>query len=182
MLRQSNIQLFEHLQKSNSQKRATEALFLDIAGSDGNMTIKDDEFSQLCLEDSVNSLYGLSSAKVCWVVAKKDSMLLRSEGNNYTLPLNSDDHVAVDAVIKDIDLFRVYKGKGEVLVLLSQKGKTPISFVVYGVPEEMKKKKPKKVKKAPKGNNKKRPTPTKPPSNKSPKQPPSIPPLPKSGD
>ncbi len=171
MLRQSNIQLFEHLQKTNIEKRATEALFLDIVGSDGNMTIKNDEFSQLCLENSVNSLYGLSSAKVCWVVAKKDNILLRSEGNNYTLPLNSDDRVAVDAVIKDIDLFRVYKGKGEVLVLLSQKGKTPISFVVHGVPEEIKKKKPKKVKKAPKGRNKKRATPKKPPSNKPPKTP-----------
>jgi hypothetical protein len=144
MLQSSNSQLFEHLQKAEAQKRATETLFLDIAGSDGNITIIQDRFSRLCLENSVNSLYGYPSAKVCWVVSKDKKSLLRSEGQNYTLPLNSDDVVAVDMAIENIDLFQVYRGKGEVLVLIQQKFKTPMTFVVYGVPEKLKKKKPKK--------------------------------------
>ena len=148
MLRSSNRQLFHYLEKANREKQGTETLFLDIAGSDGNLTIVGDEFSRLCLENSVNSLYGLSAAKVCWVVSKKEHTLLRSEGNGYTLPLNSDDRVSVDAVIGDVDLFRVYRQKGEVLVMLRQKGKNSISFMVQGVPEIIvKKKKPKKPKK-----------------------------------
>ena len=159
MLRSSNRQLFGYLEKANKEKQGTETLFLDIAGSDGNLTIVGDEFSRLCLENSVNSLYGLSAAKVCWVVSKKEHTLLRSEGNGYTLPLNSDDRVAVDAVIESIDLFRVYRKKGEVLVMLKQKGKNSISFMVQGVPEIIEKKKKKKPKQAKKRNqNPKKPT------------------------
>ena len=173
MLQSSNRQLFRHLEKADLEKQGTETLFLDIAGSDGNLTIVGDEFSRLCLESSVNSLYGLPAAKVCWVVSKKGHTLLRSEGNGYTLPLNSDDRVAVDAVIEGVDLFRVYRQKGEVLVMLRQKGKNSISFMVQGVPEiikEKKKKKPKKSKKPKKRNkNPKKPVKNTPNSPKSPK-------------
>ena len=162
MLRSSNRQLFGYLEKANREKLGTEILFLDIAGSDGNLTIAGDEFSRLCLENSVNSLYGLSAAKVCWVVSKKKHTLLRSEGNGYALPLNSDDRVAVDAVIEGVDLFRVYRKKSEVLVMLRQKGKNSISFMVQGVPEIIKKKKKPKKSKKPK---------TKKRTNKSPKKP-----------
>jgi len=167
MLQNSNTQLFHYLEKADREKRATETLFLDIAGSDGNLTIVGDEFSRLCLENSVNSLYGLSAAKVCWAVSKKEHTLLRSEGSGYVLPLNSDDRIAVDAVIEDVDLFRVYRKKGDVLVLLRQKGKKSISFMVQGVPEIIKKKKkPKaqKAKKTPKKRQKdsKKPTPNTP--------------------
>jgi len=139
-LRASNRQLLDHLQKAQREKQATQTLFLDIAGSDGNISIAGDEFAQLCLEESVNSLYGLPSAKVCWVVSKEDNRLLRSEGNHYTLPLKSDDRVSVDKTMEHIELFRVYKNKTEVLVLLQQKNKKPISFVVYGVAKKVKKK------------------------------------------
>lgn len=135
MLRSSNNQLFGYLEKADSKKQATETLFLDIAGSDGNITIEGDEFSRLCLENTVNSLYGLSAAKVCWVVSKTKNRLLRCEGNGYLLPLNSNDRVAVDAVLEDVDLFLVYRQKSEVLVILRQKEKKPISFMVHGVAE-----------------------------------------------
>ena len=171
MLQSSNRQLFRYLEKSDREKQGTETLFLDIAGSDGNLTIAGDEFSRLCMESSVNSLYGLSAAKVCWVVSKKEHTLLRSEGNRYTLPLNSDDRVAVDAVIEDVDLFRVYRKKGEVLVMLRQKGKNSISFMVQGVPEIIKKKKKVKKSKKPrkKKSNPKKPVKNTPNSPKSPK-------------
>ena len=159
MLRDSNKQLFTYLEKAESEKKGTETLFLDILGSDGNITIKGDEFSRLCVENTVNSLYGLSEAKVCWLIAKKDNMLLRSEGNGYRLPLNSDSRVAVDEVMKDIDVFHVYRQKSQVLVILRQKGKESISFMVQGVPEIPKKKKgknkkPGKKKRKPKKNKK----------------------------
>ncbi len=144
MLQSSNIQLFDHLQRAETQKRATEILFLDIAGSDGNITIEQNEFSRLCLEHSVNSLYASPSAKICWVVSKDKKSLLRSEGRRYTLPLKSDDAVAVDKVMDDIEIFQVYRNKGEVLVLIQQKAKVATTFIVYGVAEKPKKKKPKK--------------------------------------
>jgi hypothetical protein len=164
MLRKSNQQLFSYLEKAQREKQGTETLFLDIAGSDGNLTIRGDEFSRLCLENTVNTLHELSSAKVCWVVSKEKNLLLRSEGNRYTLPLGSENRVAVDAVMENVDLFRAYRQKSEVLVVLRQKGKEPISFLVQGVPEPVKKKpkkkKPKKVKpvkKKPPGNRNKPP-------------------------
>jgi uncharacterized spore protein YtfJ len=81
------------------------------------------------------------------------------------LPLNSDDRVAVDAVIEDVDLFRVYRKKDEVLVMLRQKDKNSISFMVRGVPEIIKKKKkPKKHQKPQKPQKAKK-------QNKKPKQP-----------
>jgi prepilin-type N-terminal cleavage/methylation domain-containing protein len=146
MLRASNSQLFEHLAKANEEKRVVETLFLDIASSDGNISIKnDDEFSRLCIESTLNSLYALPIAKVCWVVTKKDKELLRSEGNYYNIPLKAEDRVAVDSVMGDIELFRTYHKGSEVLVLLQQKGKESISFIVDGIPKPIKKRK--KVKK-----------------------------------
>jgi len=160
MLRSSNRQLLHHLQKRDMEKYATQTLYIDISGSDGNITIeRDDDYSKLCIESSTNSLYALPSAKVCWLVAKEDDTLLRVEGNNYKLPLDSEDIVSVDRVMSNIDIFSIYKNKDEVLVLLQQKGQKPISFIVYGV--EKKKKKKKKVKKSTgkskKGNNSERP-------------------------
>ena len=162
MLRGSNRQLFDYLKKAEGEKLGTETLFLDIAGSDGNLTVKGDEFSRLCLENTVNSLHGLSSAKVCWVVSREKNILLRSEGNGYTLPLKNDDHVEVDGVMENIDLFRVYRKKSNVLVTLRQKGKEPISFMVQGVPQNIKKKKKKKSKKK---LNKQKRTPNRTPGN-----------------
>ncbi len=96
---------------------------MDIASSDGNISIQNDEFSRLCMESTLNSLYALPSAKVCWIVSKKSKTLMRSEGNYYALPLESEARVAVDSVMLDLDLFQVYRKKGEVLVLLQQKEK-----------------------------------------------------------
>ena len=177
MLRSSNTQLFSYLERAAEEKKGTETLFLDIMGSDGNITIKGDEFSRLCIENTVNSLYELPSAKVCWVVAKKDHALLRSEGNRYRLPLGSDARVAVDEVMKDIDLFRIYRSRDRVLVLLQQKNRDPISFMVQGVPKKEKKKKKKapakkkKKKKGKKGNKDKKENNT----SRKPSAPPSLP-------
>lgn len=134
MLRKSNTQLFSYLQHADREKEVTEILFMDIAGSDGNITIRGNEFSRLCLEQTDNSLYGLPSAKVCWVVGKEKHLLLRSEGNGYRVPAGIDDRIEVDAAMKDVELFRVYRKKSDMLVLLQQKGKKAISFMVQGVP------------------------------------------------
>ncbi len=149
MLRDSNAQLFKYVEKSKEVSKVTETLYLDILSSDGNLSIKKDDFTRLCIEQTRNSLYALPTAKVCWVVLKKDHSLLRIEGNGYTLPLREDDRVETDLVMKNIELFDIYYRKDKILVLLQQSKKEPVSFLIQGVSKPKKKKK-KKHKKKPK--------------------------------
>lgn len=142
MLRNSNIQLFNYMQKASEDNRGMQTLFLDIAGSDGNLTLEKDEFARLCIENTINSLYALPSAKVCWVVSKEEHALLRSEGNRYSLPLRSGEKVSVDKIMTDLELFDIYRTKTDVLVLLKQKEHEAIAFMVQGVSEPRKKAKP----------------------------------------
>lgn len=133
MMRQSNDKLLDSLEKSEQITQATKVLFLDILGSDGKLDIQKDEFTRLCIEKTSNSLYNLPEAKVCWIVLKKDNTLARIEGNGYKLPTKSEDRVEVDRVMRDVELFDVYHEKDKVLVLLKQKAKKPISFMVQGI-------------------------------------------------
>ena len=133
MMRDSNANLYNYLQKSKKVTQATKVLYLDIMSSDGNITIKKDEFTRLCMQETKNSLYALSLAKVCWVVLKKDNTLVRVEGNNYTLPTRFEDRVEVNPVMKHVELFDVYHQKDKVLVFLKQKGEEPITFMIQGV-------------------------------------------------
>lgn len=137
MLRQSNHHLFESLERAKKVTQATEVLFLDLLNSDGKLDIKKDEYSRLCIENTKNSIYALPSAKVCWVVTKNEHALLRVEGNGYRLPLGLEEQVEIDSVMKDVELFDVYrsKNKDKILVLIAQKGQEPISFMVQGVIE-----------------------------------------------
>lgn len=157
MLRDSNQHLFEYLEKAKKVSKATQTLYLDILSSDGNITIKKDEFTRLCMEQTKNSLYALPVAKVCWVVLKKDNTLVRIEGNAYNLPLGSEERVEINPIMKDVEVFDVYHQKDKILVLLQQQAKEPISFMIQGVSKPEKKKKKKKTKKP----KKKKPVPPK---------------------
>ena len=152
MLRDSNQHLLEYLEKAKKVTKATQTLYLDILSSDGNITIKKDEFTRLCMEQTRNSLYALPVAKVCWVVLKKDNTLVRIEGNAYNLPLGTEERVEINPIMKDVEVFDVYHQKDKILVLLQQQAQEPISFMVQGVsrPEKKKKKKKKKKTKKPK--------------------------------
>ena len=141
MLRDSNQHLFEYLEKAKKVSKATQTLYLDILSSDGNITIKKDEFTRLCMEQTKNSLYELAVAKVCWVVLKKDHTLVRIEGNVYNLPLDSEERVEINPIMKGVEIFDVYHQKDKILVLLQQQAKEPISFMVQGISKPVKKKK-----------------------------------------
>lgn len=153
MMRDSNAHLLTYLEKSKKITEATKILYLDILSSDGNITIKKDEYTRLCMEETKNSLYGLSLAKVCWVVLKKNNTLVRVEGNIYKLPTRFEDRVEVIPMIEGLEIFDVYHEKDKVLVLLQQKKQEPITFMVQGITKPIvKKKKVKKVKKQTKTN------------------------------
>ena len=145
LLRDSNTHLFSYLEKAKKVTKATETLYLDLLSSDGNISIQKDEYSRVCIEQSKNSLYALSVAKVCWLVLKKDKTLVRVEGNNYTLPLGVEEKVEVNPVMKNVEVFDVYYQKDKILVLLQQHAQEPISFMIQGITKPIKKKKkPKK--------------------------------------
>ncbi len=146
MMRDSNAQLYTYLQKAKKVTQSTKVLYLDIIASDGNITITKDEYSRVCMEETGNSLYGLSLAKVCWLVLKEENTLARVEGNGYHLPTRYEEKVEVDPVIKHVELFDVYHQKDKVIVLLKEQHKEPISFMVQGItkPKPPKKKKTKK--------------------------------------
>jgi prepilin-type N-terminal cleavage/methylation domain-containing protein len=146
MLQNSNEHLLKYLKKSKKITTATKTLFSDIINSDGNITIIKDEFSRVCIGESRNSLYALPSAKVCWVVLKKDKTLVRVEGNNYHLPLLEDERVEIDPIMENVFLFDVYKEKDKVLVFLQQENKEPITFMIQGLSDlNAKKKTPEKT-------------------------------------
>ena len=133
MMKDSNEHLHGYLQKAKKVTKATKVLYLDIISSDGNISIKKDEYTRLCMEQTRNSLYALSIAKVCWVVLKDKNTLARIEGNDYRLPTRFEDRVEVNPVMQNVDIFDVYHQKDKVLVFLKQKGQEPITFMVQGV-------------------------------------------------
>ena len=144
MVRYSNQHLYSYLQKSTKAIKGINTIYLDILKSDGNLTINQDDFSRLCIEDTRNSLYNLPSAKVCYLVLKDKNRLLRVEGNDYKLPKTTDDRVEIDEIMQDLTLFNIQRNRDKVLVMIDTKSSQPISFMVQGI---IKPKPPKKLKK-----------------------------------
>ena len=132
-MRDSNKHLHQYLQKSKKITKSTKILYLDIANSDANLTIEKDEFSRLCIPQTKNSLYGLSMAKVCWVVIKEKNTLVRIEGNNYSLPTRLEEKVEVNKIMQHIEVFDLYHQKDKVLVFIKQKNEKPITFMLQGI-------------------------------------------------
>ena len=140
MLQNSNDHLLKYLKKSKKITKASKVLYTDLMGSDGNISIKKDEFSRVCIEETKNSLYTLPVAKVCWVVLKKNKTLVRIEGNGYDLPVGLEERVEVDSVMNNLEIFDIYHEKDKILVLMQQEGKEPISFMLQGITKPVKKK------------------------------------------
>jgi len=145
LLRNSNTQLFDHLEKEKKARKVFDTLYLDLLSSDGNISIKKDKFSRVCIENTKNSLYGLSNAKVCWLVMKENNTLVRVEGYGYRLPTGSEDKVEVDQVMQNMALFDLYYAKDKILVLIKAKKKEAVTFMVQGVSKPKKKKKKSKT-------------------------------------
>ncbi len=159
MVRYSNQHLYSYLQKSTKSIKGINTIYLDILKSDGNLTINQDDFSRLCIEDTRNSLYNLPSAKVCYLVLKDKNRLLRVEGNDYKLPKTTDDRVEIDEIMQDLTLFNIQRNKDKILVMIDTKSSQPISFMIQGIIKPKPLKKPKKnIKKRDKITTRKQPT------------------------
>ncbi|SHO81211.1 hypothetical protein MNB_SV-15-1595 [hydrothermal vent metagenome] len=143
MVRYSNKHLYSYLQKSTTLIKGINTIYLDILKSDGNLTITQNEFSRLCINNTRNSLYNLPSAKVCYLILKDKNRLLRVEGNSYKLPKTSDDRVEIDEIMQNLTLFNIQRNKDKVLVMIDSKSSQPISFMLQGIikPKPTKKRK-----------------------------------------
>jgi prepilin-type N-terminal cleavage/methylation domain-containing protein len=138
ILRTSNRNLFNHLEKSSGQLKGSKTLYMDILRADNNISINTKKkFHHITINNCKNSLYGLSSAQVTWLVYKEENVLLRIEGNHYSLPLKEKQFVGIDPILKEVEIFKIYrdKNKDKLLVLIKSIGQDMQSFMIQNLPE-----------------------------------------------
>jgi len=137
ILRDSNLHLFEYLKKSTNTLKGSKTLYMDLMHADHNISINTEEkLHRLTIENTSNSLYGQSQAKVVWLVYKEDNTLLRIEGGKYNMPLRNEQKVEIDVIAKNIELFKIYKSKkkDKVLAMIQIKGQDPQLFMTQNIP------------------------------------------------
>jgi len=137
ILRDSNLHLFEYLKKSTNTLKGSKTLYMDLMHADHNISINTEEkLHRLTIENTSNSLYGQSQAKVVWLVYKEDNTLLRIEGGKYNMPLRNEQKVEIDVIAKNIELFKIYKSKkkDKVLAMIKIKGQDPQLFMSQNIP------------------------------------------------
>ncbi|NOZ90633.1 MAG: prepilin-type N-terminal cleavage/methylation domain-containing protein [Epsilonproteobacteria bacterium] len=136
ILRNSNKNLFHHLEKSSGAIKGAKTIYEDILQSDGNITIDTKKkFHHIIIENTRHSLYQMPSAKVVWLVYKENNSLLRVEGGKYNMPLKNEQNVAIDEVATNMELFKAYKSKKEkkMLVVMKIRGEETQSFMVQNI-------------------------------------------------
>ena len=136
ILRASNKNLFKHLEHSSDSIKGANCLYIDLLQSDNNITINTKkEFYQISIHSTQHSLYGLYFVKVVWLVYKKDNTLIRIEGNNFKLPLKSENNVAIDTITQKIELFKAYSNKKneKIIVLIKRAGEDAQSFMIQNL-------------------------------------------------
>ena len=136
ILRASNKTLFDHLFRTSNMIKGANTLYMDILQADKNISIvTKKEFHRLTISDTRHSLYGLSKAKVTWLVHKEKNTLLRIEGGEYQLPLRREESVAIDEIATNMELFRGYRSKKEkeLLVMIKVVGQKPQTFMVQNL-------------------------------------------------
>ena len=129
----SNKKVHQFLDKTMATDKMIMVLYNDILRSNGVFKMQKAKMGPFCMEETSNSLYGLSKAKVCWLVGKNDDTLTRIEGNDYKLPIRSSKRVEADLVAKGVKIFSVTRKRDKTLVVLQLAGEEPYTFVVYGI-------------------------------------------------
>ena len=137
ILRNSNLHLFKYLQKSTQTLKGSTALYMDLMHSDHNISInKEEKFHRLTLQKTTHSLYGQGVSKVVWLVYKADNTLLRLEGGKYNIPLKNEQHVEIDVIAKNVEIFKIYKSKKQdkFLAMIKTKGQEAQVFMAQNIP------------------------------------------------
>lgn len=136
ILRASNKNLFNHLEKTSDAMKGSKVLYMDILQSDGNITINiDRKFHRLMIGNTQHSLYGLAHTTVTWLVYKENNQLLRIEGGKYNIPLKLEENVAIDKIANNMELFKIYKNKKreKLLIISKMLGAETQSFMIQNL-------------------------------------------------
>jgi len=136
-LRKSNLHLFEYIEQSSYTLKGSKTLYKDLMHSDHNLSIdREEKFHRLTINKTTHSIHGLTQAKVVWLVYKEDNTLLRLEGGQYHIPLRMEEHVEIDVIAKNIELFRIYKSKkkNKVLAIIKVKNRDAQIFMTQNLP------------------------------------------------
>lgn len=142
LLYDMNNQVKTHLDRNAKAAEVMRTLYLDVAESDGNLTLHKDTFDRLCIERTVHSIYEKGAVRVCWVVGKRKHTLFRIEGKSFTLPLGREDEVMIDPMLVETTLFDLYHKQDTFIAYLRAKEDTaPHMFAL----NHIKKKPPKKT-------------------------------------
>ena len=136
-IRISNKYIFKNTMKALSQEKVIKLLYNDILQSNGIIDIisKDKDMYRLIIYNTTNSLYGLFNVKVAWLVDKYKNRLLRVENGDFSLPLKLEENVAIDATLKNIELFTCYKSKekNQILLTIKVKGTDPKVLLINNI-------------------------------------------------
>ena len=140
VLKRSNTVMAAKEQERRYDTRIKKLFILDFlqAMGDINITRTDEKDFDLVQLRTHNSLHGIASPDVAYMVAKKGNRLIRIEGVGFSLPLNRDTvyRVRHDVVARDLEYFKVYpsKTKGQMLIIFKEKSR-PVEFFELLVPE-----------------------------------------------
>lgn len=136
MLKKANTAMAAKDQTRLYETRIKKLFLLDLLQvyGDINVTATDEKDFDLVQFRTQNSLHGLASPDVAYLVTKPGNNLVRVEGIGFSLPLNRDSvyQVKYDTVMKNMEYFKLYpsKTKGRVLVVLKRKNETTEFFEV----------------------------------------------------
>ncbi len=125
----TNQKLIEKTKNNSELDNVFSAMSLDILGSDGNITIDKNGFSRLCINSTTNSFFEIDAPKVCWLVLKDNNTLTRIEGAVFSLPTRQSRVEAIP-MASGLELFDVYQQESKIVVVVKQKGKKALSFMV----------------------------------------------------
>jgi len=125
----TNQKLIEKTKNNNELDNVFSAMSLDIQGSDGNITIDKNGFSKLCINSTTNSFFEIDAPKVCWLVLKDKNTLTRIEGASFALPTRAS-MVETISMAQELELFDVYRQESKIVIVVKQKGKKALSFMV----------------------------------------------------
>jgi len=138
ILKKSNDQLLSR-DKERGYETDLKKLFISdiMQGYDLNISKTDSKEYDIMTLSSLNSLHGIKKPKIAYLVTKKENTLIRIEGVDFTLPLNSETvyHVKFDELKKNLEYFKIFlnKKKNRLLVNIKTKESEPVVFEVLKI-------------------------------------------------
>jgi len=134
-LRLSN-DFYTHKKKEFDEKeKLSILLYQDISNSKQTLVINpiDRKYSMLLLEDTSNSIYGVSNANVLWFVHTDNNTLTRIESFGKIRTDGSftgEEKPNINKIETKCEIFQIIKQPNGTIVFLKFEGKEPLSYFI----------------------------------------------------